>query len=251
MDEAIAVQQTSPSRRRGALAVRPARPDHQVGRDELVVDLLPLARQLARQYADRGEPFEDLVQVASLGAVKAVDRFDVGRGVPLAAFAVPTIKGELRRHFRDTAWAVRVPRTLQERALRVFHAVDQLTMELGRSPAPAELARCVGAAVEEVLEALEAGSAYRRDSLDAPVSPDDGAAGLADLLGSYDEGFALVEAVDAVRSELIRLPWQERRAVELRFGEGLKQREIGERLGVSQMQVSRLLRRAAARVSGI
>lgn len=215
-------------------------------RDQMVERHLGLARHLARRYSDSGEPLDDLVQVASLGLVKAVDRFDPERGVAFTTFAVPTILGELRRHFRDRGWALRVPRDLKEASLRVTKAISE---HAGRSPTPAELALTTGLSVEEVLEALEVAGAHRAISLDAPARTDgDGTATILDLFGDLDDG--LERASDrATLSKLTGLlDERERTILRLRFEEDLTQREIGEQIGVSQMQVSRLIRAALTRM---
>ena len=218
-------------------------------RDEIVARFLPLARQLARRYAGAGEPLEDLVQVASLGLVKAVDRFDPGRAVAFSSFAVPTILGELKRHFRDKGWSVRVPRDLQELALRLDRVAEELSREVGRAPTPAELAERLGVTEEEILEAREAAHAYRAVSLDRPRTDDDeGSPSVADAMGGEDPGFSRAEDAATVDQLLRALAPREREVLRLRFAEDLTQQEIGERIGVSQMHVSRLIRQAIARL---
>lgn len=219
-------------------------------REQLVERYLPLARRLARRYQRTEEPLEDLVQVASLGLLKAVDRFDQEREVVFSSYAVPTILGELKRHFRDRTWSVRVPRDLQELALRVDRAVTQLSLGRGHSPSVGEIAQAVGSAPEEVLEALEAAGAYRAASLDAPRSAQGEEAGetIADSLGHEDRGFQQAERRATLEPLLDRISPRERAVLELRFGEDLTQAEIGQRIGVSQMQVSRLIRQALARL---
>jgi RNA polymerase sigma-B factor len=219
-------------------------------REQLIERYLPLARRLARRYQRADEPFDDLVQVASLGLVKAVDRFDHGRRVVFSSYAVPTILGELKRHFRDRAWSVRVPRDLQELALRVDRAAAQLSLGQSRSPSVGEIAKAVGASPEQVLEALEAAAAYRAGSLDAPRSAqgDDTSESLADSLGGDDPGFRRAEERAVLEPLLERISPRERTVLELRFGADLTQAEIGERMGVSQMQVSRLIRQALIRL---
>ncbi|MGH2763761.1 MAG: SigB/SigF/SigG family RNA polymerase sigma factor, partial [Thermoleophilaceae bacterium] len=198
-------------------------------------------------YTD--EPFDDLQQVASLGLIKAVDRFDPDRGAKFTSFAAPTILGELKRHFRDKGWALRVPRDLQERALTVIRAAEALSKQLGRSPKPREVARAVGCSVEEVLEAQQAAASYEAASLDAPTARDDDeAATLVDRMGGEDQSYELVDSRDAIASTWKALPGVERQVLELRFVHDLTQREIGERIGYSQMHVSRLLRRALSRL---
>jgi RNA polymerase sigma-B factor len=210
-------------------------------RAELAERMLPLARSLARRYAGRGEPLDDLEQVASLGLLKAIDRFDVSRDVRFATFAVPTIVGELKRHFRDRGWMLRVPRDIQELCARVARCRETLTRELGRSPTVPEVASTLGAAVEQVLEALRAADAYRMMSLDEPLAE---GAGALDAIGGDDEGFELAEHRVLLRRGLDGLGAREREIVRLRFYEGLTQREIARAVGVSQMHVSRLIRRS-------
>ena len=214
-------------------------------RDALVEMYLPLARNLARRYIRSSEPFDDLVQVASLGLVKALDRFDPARGPRFAAFAVPTILGELRRYFRDAAWSVHVPRGAQERAMRVEDATRHLTNATGRSPSVQELAQYLELDLEEVLAAIQAGHAYNALSLDAPRrNGEDESESYGDSMGAEDERFELVEADVVVSAAVRRLPSRERRILHLRFVEDLTQSEIAARVGLSQMQISRILRRS-------
>jgi RNA polymerase sigma-B factor len=208
---------------------------------ELVERTLPLARTLARRYANKGESLDDLEQVAALGLVKAIERFDLERDVRFTTFAVPTIAGEIKRHFRDRGWMIRVPREVQELSARLSTARDRLTRELGRSPTVPELASAAHAGVEQVLEALGAADAYRALSLDEPLG--DGLEAL-DAIGGDDDGFERVEQRYLLRSGLTHLPQREREILHLRFYEGLTQREIADRVGVSQMHVSRLIRRS-------
>ena len=219
-------------------------------REQLVERYLPLARRLARRYQRAEEPMEDLVQVASLGLLKAVDRFDPARPVVFSSYAVPTILGELKRHFRDRTWSVRVPRDLQELALRVDGVVTQLSSATGRSPSVGEIARAMELAPEQILEALEAAAAYRAGSLDAPRSAqgEDSGDTLADTLGQDDGSFRRVEERATLEPLLAHISERERTVLELRFRADLTQAEIGERIGVSQMQVSRLIRQALARL---
>ena len=219
-------------------------------REQLIERYLPLARRLARRYQRAEEPLEDLVQVACLGLIKAIDRFDVRREVVFSSYAVPTILGELKRHFRDRTWSVRVPRDLQELALRVDRAVTRLSVGKRHSPSVGEIAEAVGASEEQVLEALEAAGAYRAGSLDAPriaQGAHDGES-LADTLGEEESGFRRAEERATLEPLLARISARERVVLELRFGEDLTQAEIGERIGVSQMQVSRLIRQALVRL---
>jgi RNA polymerase sigma-B factor len=210
-------------------------------REELVERTLPLARSLARRYANKGEALDDLEQVAALGLVKAIDRFDLEREVRFTTFAVPTIAGEIKRHFRDRGWMLRVPREVQELSARIAVARDRLTRELGRSPSVPELAGAVSSSVEQALDALCAAEAYRALSLDEPLG--DGVDAL-DSLGGPDAGFERVEQRFLLRSGLVHLSQREREILHLRFYEGLTQREIADRVGVSQMHVSRLIRRS-------
>jgi RNA polymerase sigma-B factor len=221
-----------------------------VDRDAIVERFLPLARQLAARYQRPEEPFDDVFQVACFGLVKAVDRFDVDRGVAFSSYAVPTIMGEIKRHFRDRTWAVRVPRDLQELALRVDKVVAELTRELGRQPSVDEVANAIEVCPEDVLEAMQASSAYRATSLETPRAGGDDEPGetLGDSVGQIDDGYDRAEQ-RAVLHELMRsLTPREREVVRLRFEEDLTQAAIGERIGVSQMQVSRVLRHAVGRL---
>jgi len=208
---------------------------------ELVERTLPLARTLARRYANKGEALDDLEQVAALGLVKAIDRFDLSRDVRFTTFAVPTIAGEIKRHFRDRGWMIRVPRDVQELSARLSIVRDRLTREMGRSPTLEQLSKGAHAGVEQVLEALAAADAYRTLSLDEPLG--EGLEAL-DAIGGDDLGFERVEQRHMLRSGLTHLPAREREILHLRFYEGLTQREIADRVGVSQMHVSRLIRRS-------
>jgi len=231
------------------LLIRYHREGDLAAREELVVRFLPLARDLALRYTYTDEAFDDLLQVASLGLIKAIDRFEPDRGTKFTSYAAPTILGELKRHFRDKGWALHVPRDLQERTLAVTRESEALSKQLGRSPSVREVALALGCKVEEVLEAQEAAASYEAASLDAPTARDDDeAAALVDLLGSEDPAYDLVESRDAIASTWKALPDVERRVLELRFMHDLTQREIGERIGYSQMHVSRLLRRALIRL---
>lgn len=213
-------------------------------RDELVEEHLPLAKFLARRFVDRGEPLDDLFQVALLGLLKAVDRFDPGRGLRFSTFATPTIVGELKRHFRDRGWAVRVPRRVQELHVQLSRLVGALSQELGRSPTPLEIAERAGVPEEDVLEAMEAGALYRLVSLDGSLTDDDDAPELSRQLGDDDTGYERVERRAELEELLTVLPDRERRIVLLRFFDGLTQSEIAGRVGISQMHVSRLLSRS-------
>jgi RNA polymerase sigma-B factor len=207
-------------------------------RDRMVTEHLRLAHHLARRFANRGESHDDLVQVASLALVKAAERFDPDRGIMFSTFAAASIIGELKRHFRDRGWAVRAPRRLQELLLEIGSTVDRLGQELGRAPTVAELAKEIGATEDDVLEALEAGQSYRTASLDA--SDREGMT-MAESLGAEDGGFTQVENHSALAQAMERLSSRDRLIVKLRFEDGLSQSEIAGRLGVSQMQISRLL----------
>ncbi|WCB95719.1 RNA polymerase sigma factor [Baekduia alba] len=218
-------------------------------RDALVQRYLPLARQLARRYQRPEEPLDDLMQVASLGLVKAVDRFDASREVAFSSYAVPTILGEIKRHFRDRTWSVRVPRDLQEMALKVERAVGDLTRELHRQPSVAELAKHLGIGEEAALEALQAAGAYHATSLDTPRGTEaDPGDTLADTLGGDENGYDRAEDRATIDRLMRSITPREREVLRLRFEEDLTQAEIGEIIGVSQMQVSRLIRQAVSRL---
>jgi RNA polymerase sigma-B factor len=218
-------------------------------REELVQRFLPLARELALRYSYTDEPFDDLFQVACMGLIKAIDRFEPERGTKFTSYAAPTILGELKRHFRDKGWALHVPRELQERTLAVSRETERLSKELGRSPTVKEIAARLGTSSEKVLEATGASGAYEAASLDAPALREDGeAAPLVELLGGQDSSYALVESRQAIGSTWRELPALEQQVLKLRFVDDLTQREIGERIGYSQMHVSRLLRRALNRL---
>ncbi|HEY1276771.1 MAG TPA: SigB/SigF/SigG family RNA polymerase sigma factor [Thermoleophilaceae bacterium] len=219
-------------------------------REELVERFMPLARDLALRYTYTGEPFDDLLQVASLGLLKALDRFEPGRGTKFTSYAAPTILGELRRHFRDKGWAMHVPRDLQERVLAVGRATERLSKELGRSPTVKDVAAALECSTEHVLEAQEAAGAYEIGSLDAPVRSreDDDSAALVELLGETDSSYDLVESRDSIAAAWRGLPEFEQRVLKLRFVDDLTQREIGQNIGYSQMHVSRLLRKALNRL---
>jgi RNA polymerase sigma-B factor len=234
-------------------ALWPLRAGRRAARDELVRRNLPLARRLAARYRNPHEPYDDLVQVASLGLLKAVDRFDPEFGRPFSSFATPTILGELRRHFRDTGWSAHVPRGAQELALRVQKVAGELTDRHGRSPTVTEIASELELDLEPVLQALEAGRAHYAASMDAPTGagePDESEPlTLHDQTGAPDTGYSLVETSTSLAAGIARLPYIEREAITLRLQDDLTQSEIAERLGCSQMQVSRLLRRAAQRLA--
>lgn len=235
------------------LLVRYHREGDLEARDELVVRFMPLARQLASRYRHAGEPYEDLVQVACVGLIKAVDRYDPDRGNGFTRYAVPTMLGELKRHFRDKGWSVHVPRATQELVLKVGEALGELPAKLGRSPTPRDIAAAVGAPVEDVLEAMEAATAYEAASLDAPRpgGGDEDSWTLADSLAEEEHGYELVEIGETLRGTLQALPARERLILRLRFQEDMTQAEIGLVLGVSQMQVSRLIRSALERLRAV
>ncbi len=207
-------------------------------RDELVTAHLGLAHQLARRFANRGEAHDDLVQVASVALVRAAERFDPERGIMFSTFAAASIVGELKRHFRDRGWAVRAPRRLQELFLEIGTTVERLNQELGRAPTVPELAAAIDASEADILEALEAGQGYRASSLDAPLVEGQT---MADSLGADDDGYNRVEHRSALSKAMESLSVRDRTIVNLRFVEGLSQSQIAVQLGVSQMQVSRLL----------
>jgi RNA polymerase sigma-B factor len=217
-------------------------------RERLVHRYLPLARYAAGQYVRGGEPFDDLFQVASVGLLKAIDRFDPDNGAAFSSYALPTMTGELRRHFRDRSWSVRPPRDLQEHALAVERATDELRRETGRSPSVAEIAGRVGLSQEEVLDAREALAARNAASLSAPRGADDDDPALEHHVGSDDAGYALVEDRAEIDSLTRMLTPREREIVRLRFEEDLTQAEIGEIVGLSQMHISRVLRTAIQRL---
>jgi RNA polymerase sigma-B factor len=208
-------------------------------RESIVRRFLPLAEYFARRFAGRGEPTEDLIQVASLGLLHAIDRFDPERGVQFSTYAAATIVGEIKRHFRDKGWAIRVPRNLQESALRVNRLLSQLWQELGRSPTVAEIAERAELGEEEVLEALDAVQAYSTGSLDTPAA--EGSPAPAESLGGDDPMFSVAEGWSSIAPTVRALPHRERQILYLRFFEDLTQSEIAEKVGISQMHVSRLL----------
>lgn len=218
-------------------------------RARLVDQYIGLVEFLARRFRNRGEPLEDLVQVGTIGLLKAIDRFDLDREVEFSTYATPTVVGELKRHFRDKGWAVRVPRRLQELHLELTKVVGQLGQELGRSPTVDEIAEHTGLSPEQVLEGLEIAQAYNFTSLDAPVDTEDAGSGsFADQLGAEDDQLDNLEYRAALAPEVAKLPERERRILYLRFYRGMTQSEIAKRLGISQMHVSRLLNRTLTRL---
>jgi RNA polymerase sigma-B factor len=217
----------------------------QRAREQLVERFLPLARNLARRYAGAREPFDDLLQVASLGLVKAIDRFDIERGAAFSSFAVPTILGELKRYFRDLGWSVHVPRGAQEQALKVQEAQERLTTKTGRPPTVSELAEYLELSTENVLDALETAAAHHSASLDAPRDDgDDESGSLVDVFGELDGRYELVDETVTIAVAARQLSARERRVLALRFVQDMTQTQIAQQIGVSQMQVSRILRRA-------
>lgn len=223
-------------------------PRRQPVRDRLVTMHLPLVEHLAGRFRNRGEPHDDLVQVATIGLIKAIDRYDPNRGVEFSTFATPTIMGEIKRWFRDKGWAVRVPRRLQELRLAIGTATATLTQHHGRSPTISELAVQIGATNDEILEALESATAYSTLSLDAPDSLDSGGPAVLDNLGQEDEAMLTVENREALKPLLSRLTERERRILVLRFFSGLTQSQIASEVGISQMHVSRTLARTLAKL---
>ncbi|WP_328681123.1 SigB/SigF/SigG family RNA polymerase sigma factor [Streptomyces sp. NBC_00322] len=210
-------------------------------RNTLVELNLSLVKFAARRFRSRSEPAEDIIQVGTIGLIKAINRFDVERGIEFTSFALPTIVGEIKRFFRDTSWAVQVPRRLQELRIDLARARDQMEQHLGRCPTVAELAGHLGITEAEVVEGEQAANGYMARSLDAPVNEDDALGALTRGLGNEDPAFDIVEAVAALKPVIASLGERDRLILSLRFGEELTQSEIGARLGLSQMHVSRLL----------
>jgi RNA polymerase sigma-B factor len=217
-------------------------------RDEILERFMPLVHSLARRYHRSSEPFEDLAQVAAVGLIKAIDRYDPSRGFAFSSYAVPTITGELKRYFRDYSWAVRPPRDLQELTLRVDRVAAELTRDLERSPTTAELSQAAGITEEELLESIQAKSARGAISLQAPVGHDGDATTIEDCIGYDDGGIARAETSAVVDGLLTHLSPRERVILHLRFSEDMTQAEIGEVVGVSQMQISRIIRQALQRL---
>ena len=231
--------ETRPSRSEEEIAQLFARRPDPDARDELAREFLPLAEYFARRFAGRGEPVEDLTQTASLGLLNAIDRFDADRGVPFSTYAAATIVGELKRHFRDRGWALRVPRNVQETAILVNRTVSSLWQQKGRAPTVQEIAGKADIGEDDVLLALDALQAYTTDSLDAPVG--DASSTAAESIGLEDRSYEVSEEWLSVAPAIRDLPERERAILYLRFFEGLTQTEIAERLGISQMHVSRLV----------
>jgi RNA polymerase sigma-B factor len=220
--------------------------DRSRARGELVGLHLPLVDHCARRFLNRGEPFEDLVQVGTIGLIKAIDRFDTGRGVEFSTYATPTILGEIKRHFRDKGWAIRVPRRLQELRMSIAAATSDLSQRLGRSPTPREVADRLGVSIEDVLEGLESANAYSTLSLDAGENHEDGLGSMLETMGATDDALDHVEIRESIRPLIERLPPRERQILLLRFFRQMTQAQIAEEVGISQMHVSRLLARTLA-----
>jgi RNA polymerase sigma-B factor len=215
-------------------------------RGELVELHLPLVEHCARRFLHRGEPLDDLVQVGTIGLIKAVDRFDVDRGLEFSTYATPTILGEIKRYFRDKGWAIRVPRRLQELRMSISTATGELTHKLGRSPTPQEVAESIGVSVEDVLEGMESANAYSTLSLDAGDGQDDGLGPMLETMGDLDEALENVEIRESIRPLIESLPVRERQILLLRFFRQMTQSQIAAEVGISQMHVSRLLTRTLA-----
>jgi RNA polymerase sigma-B factor len=214
-------------------------------REELARQMLPLARMLAGRYSGRGEPLEDLVQVACVGVMKAIDGFDLSRDVRFSSYATPTILGEIKRYFRDKSWSVRVPRGLQELQLQIARRRDELSARLGRAPTVPELAQAVGVPVHSVLDAIQSTRARRSRSLDEPLGDD---STLADQLGGDDPEIARAEMRVFIGEVFVVLGERDREILRMRFGDDLTQAEIAGRIGLSQMQVSRIIRNSIAKL---
>jgi RNA polymerase sigma-B factor len=217
-------------------------PDRQQLREQLISGYLPLAERLARRFAGRGEPLEDLVQVASVGLIHAVDRFEPERGADFLSFAVPTITGELRRYFRDHGWSMRVPRRLKDLHLAIRNTQAELTQQLGRAPRPSEIADRLELSTAKVIEGLQAAETYTSASLDEPLDRPNGAATLGESLGDLDGELDLIDDRETLRLVLAQLTPRDRTILTLRFFRGLTQTQIAEQIGLSQMHVSRVLR---------
>jgi RNA polymerase sigma-B factor len=219
----------------------------QLVRDELVALHLPLVEHFARRFVNRGEPLDDLLQVGTIGLIKAIDRFDPERGVEFSTYATPTIVGEIKRYFRDRGWAIRVPRRLQELRSAITSATGELSQQLGRAPTVKELSTAVKVSEEEIIEGLESVNAYATLSLDA-FETDDDALSMVEVLGADDTGLEQVENVQTIKPLLEQLDPRERHILALRFFRGLTQSQIAAQVGVSQMHVSRLIARSLARM---
>ncbi|MFC6153803.1 RNA polymerase sigma factor SigF [Nocardioides yefusunii] len=224
-------------------SLSPTDPAHAAVREELVHLHLPLVEHCARRFRNRGEPLEDLTQVGTIGLLKSIDRFETARGVEFASYATPTVIGEIKRHFRDRGWAIRVPRRLQELRLQITSATAEISQTLGRSPTPRELAEHIGCSVDEVVEGIASGNAYATLSLDATDSDDERGSSLADVLSADDDALEHVEIRESVMPLLDRLGPRERQILVLRFFRNMTQSQIAAEVGISQMHVSRLLAR--------
>jgi RNA polymerase sigma-B factor len=219
-------------------------PDRPRVRARLIELYIPLAEYLARRFRNRGELLDDLVQVANLGLIKSVDGYDITRGAAFTSYAIPMIVGELKRHFRDKGWDVRVPRRVQELRLQIGKVTEDLTHTLGRSPTVADLATRLQVTEEDIIEGLDSGHAYRALSLHAPVGGEDGDTGLVDLIGDVDHDMENVEHREALRPLIAKLPAREQKIIAMRFFGNMTQSQIANELGISQMHVSRLLSHA-------
>jgi len=209
---------------------------------------LALVKFAASRFRSRSEPMEDIIQVGTIGLIKAIDRFELSRGVEFPTFAMPTIVGEIKRFFRDTSWSVRVPRRLQELRLDLAKAGDELAQQLDRAPTVGELAERLGLSKEEVVEGMAASNAYTASSLDAQPEEDDSEGALADRIGYEDNGLEGIEFVESLKPLIAELPQRDRQILSLRFVANMTQSEIGDELGISQMHVSRLLSRTLVRL---
>ncbi|MFY9807984.1 MAG: SigB/SigF/SigG family RNA polymerase sigma factor [Pseudonocardiaceae bacterium] len=224
----------------------PDDPDRRRQREQLISGYLPVAEHIARRFAGRGEPLDDLIQVATLGLINAVDRFEPARGSHFLSFAVPTITGEVRRYFRDHGWSTRVPRRLKDLHIAIRRTLAELSQQLGRAPRPSEIAERLGLPVSEVIEGLQAGEAYRSSSLDEMLGSGEGTATLGEFIGGLDDELAVIDDRQALRPLLAELPPRERTILVLRFFHQLTQTQIAEQVGISQMHVSRVLRQTLA-----
>ena len=224
--------------------------ERSVARDGLVRLHLPLVEHCARRFRNRGEPFEDLVQVGTIGLIKSVDRFDTDRGVEFSTYATPTIIGEIKRYFRDKGWAIRVPRRLQELRMQISGATAELTQSLGRAPTPSELASVIGCSVDDVIEGIESSNAYSTLSLDAGDSSDEGGMSMLDTMGIDDLGLEHVELRESLKPLLESLPAREKNILMLRFFKNMTQSQIAAEIGVSQMHISRLLNKTLEHLRG-
>jgi len=247
-DALVTRRETDRAMLRELAAMSPDDPGRASLRDRIVTSHIPLVVAMAQRFRDRGEPLDDVIQVGTVGLIHAVDRFDPDRGVEFSTFATPTIIGEIKRHFRDRGWTIRVPRRLQELRMQVNSVTERLTSELGRSPTVREIASAAGISEDDVLDAIESSQAYSTLSLDG--GDDDDGPILGDALGESDEGLEYVELRETVRPLLESLPARERRIVMMRFYENKTQSEIATEMGISQMHVSRLLAKSLASMRG-